>query len=199
MSGSRSAGITMPAPPERSADPVGRLLDGVDRLSDWGGWAAAASVLAILGLIVAEVLARNFFNYSIDFAWEFSAYFMGTAFMLGAGYSLRAGAQIRVNVLLDNVPAPVRRWLDVVATLCCAAIGVYLAWALGLLTWLSWTRGSRSIQPSELPLWIPQLVLALGAAQFALQTLARAARLVRGEPGEDEKLRLGQDVEAEVS
>jgi TRAP-type mannitol/chloroaromatic compound transport system permease small subunit len=194
-----NAGKPPPVTPVRDLDPVGRALAAVDRLSDWGGWAAAASVLAILGLIVAEVLARNLFNYSIDFAWEFSAYFMGAAFMLGAGYSLRAGAQIRVNVLLDNLqPAP-RLWIDALATLCCAAIAVYLAAALGLLAWLSWTRGSRSIQPSELPLWIPQLVLMLGAALFALQTLARLARLLRNEPGEDQKMRLGQDVEAEAS
>jgi TRAP-type C4-dicarboxylate transport system permease small subunit len=97
------------------------------------------------------------------------------------------------------VPPAVRRWVDSAATLCCAAIGVYLTCALGLLTWLSWTRMSRSIQPSELPLWIPQLVLTLGAALFALQTIARLARLLRNEPGEDEKLRLSQDVEAETS
>ena len=50
---------------------------------------------------------------------------MGAAFMLGAGYSLRAGAQIRVNVLLENVPKPVARFFDLFSTVCAIAIGVY--------------------------------------------------------------------------
>lgn len=184
---------------DRPADPVGRALDAIDRVSDWGGWASVGCILAILGLIVAEVVARNLFNVSIDFAWEFSAYFMGAAFMLGAGYSLRAGAQIRVNVLLDNVPPGMRRWIDLVATLVMLAICAYLAAALSQLAWLSFTRDSRSAMKSELPLWIAQAPLALGAIQLALQSLARAARVLRREPGEDAKLKLGQDVEAETA
>ena len=176
-------------------DFFGRILDGVDRLSQLGGWAAVVSILAILALICAEVIARNFFNYSLTFAWEFSAYFMGAAIMLGAGYSLRAGAQIRVNVLLDTTPAPVGRWLDILATLIAGATVLYLAAACSLLTWLSWTRGSRSVQPSDLPLWIPQIVLAAGALLLALQTFARLARLLRREPPEDRRLKITQDIE----
>ena len=93
-------------------DPIGSVLDTVDELSMWGAWLAAFCIVSILGLIVAEVLARNLINYSIYFAWEFSAYLMGAAFLLGAAYALRAGAQIRVNVLLENVPRPVSRFFD---------------------------------------------------------------------------------------
>ena len=88
-------------------DPIGAVLDTVDELS-MGAWASAFCILSILGLIVAEVLARNLINYSLYFAWEFSAYLMGAAFLLGAAYALRAGAQIRVNVLLENVPGRCR-------------------------------------------------------------------------------------------
>ncbi len=176
-------------------DSFGRLLDRVDRLSQLGGWAAVGSTLAILALICAEVTARNVFNYSLTFAWEFSAYFMGAAIMLGAGYSLRAGAQIRVNVLLDTTPAPVGRWLDATATLIAAVTILYLTVACAQLAWLSWIRDSRSVQPSDLPLWIPQIVLAAGALLLALQTFARLARLLRREPPEDPRLKIGQDVE----
>jgi C4-dicarboxylate transporter, DctQ subunit len=176
-------------------DSFGRLLDGVDCLSQLGGWAAVVSTLAILALICAEVIARNVFNYSISFAWEFSAYFMGAAIMLGAGYSLRAGAQIRVNVLIETTPAAVGRWLDVTATLIAAVTSLYLTAACSQLAWLSWIRNSRSVQPSDLPLWIPQIVLALGALLLTLQTFARLARLLRREPPEDRRLKVGQDVE----
>jgi TRAP-type C4-dicarboxylate transport system permease small subunit len=175
------------------------MLDAVDRLSDWGAWASVACIVGILALIVGEVAARNLLNKSIDVAWEFSAFLMGAAFMLGAAYSLRTGAQIRVMVLLDHVPPLAQRALDLAATLCCVAVAGYLTCALGQLTWLSWVRDSHSEKASELPLWVAQLPLAVGALLFTLQSLARLARLARGEPGEDVRLRVGQDAEAEAS
>ena len=78
-----AAGAAAPAragdPVARGGDPVGRALGAIDALSMAGAWAAVFCILAILGLIVGEVAARNLFNYSIHFAWEFSAYFMGAA------------------------------------------------------------------------------------------------------------------------
>lgn len=188
----RAAGAAAPA---RIADPLGRVLDAIDALSTAGAWAAVLCILAILGLIVGEVAARNLFNYSIYFAWEFSAYLMGATFMLGAGYTLRAGAQIRVNVLITGIGGILARAVDLGATALSAAIAAYLSYALFLLTWLSWIRHSRSAQASELPLWIPQLALAVGAAILTLQLAARLFRLLRGEPGDDPRLRLAQDVE----
>ncbi len=180
---------------DRPPDPIGRVLDAVDRLSTWGAWASAAAIVSILGLIVAEVITRNAFNFSIYFAWEFSAYLMGAAFLMGAAYTLRAGAQIRVNVLLENVPRPVARLFDLLSTVCGIAIGIYLTWALAEMTWLSWMRESRSPEKSEILRWITQLPLALGSLLFTLQTFARLGRLLRGEPGEDASLRIGQDIE----
>jgi TRAP-type C4-dicarboxylate transport system permease small subunit len=187
----RAAGVAASA----RGDLPGRLLDAIDALSMAGAWAAVFCILAILGLIVGEVVARNLFNYSIHFAWEFSAYLMGATFMLGAGYALRAGAQIRVAMLITGAGERIGRIVDLAATAVSVVIGVYLAYALSLLTWLSWLRNSKSAMASELPLWIPQLALALGAAIFALQLAARLVRLLRGEPGEDARLRLAQDIE----
>ena len=43
--------------------------------------------------------------------------------------------------------------------------------------------------------WITQFPLALGSLLFTLQTMARLGRLLRGEPGDDASLRIGQDIE----
>jgi TRAP-type C4-dicarboxylate transport system permease small subunit len=193
----RQAGAASATPAK--ADPVGRILDGIDQIAEWGGWASVACILGILALIVGEVLARNVLNISLEFAWEFSSFLMGAAFMLGAAYSLRSGAQIRVMAVLDNLSPPARRWLDIVATLCAALAIAYLTCALAQLAWLSFVRGSRSDKSSELPLWIAQAPLALGAGLLTLQMLARFARLLRGEPGEDVRLRVGQDAEGAAS
>ena len=179
----------------RPPDPIGRVLNAIDGLSMWGAWASAACIASILGLIVAEVVSRNLFNISLYFAWEFSAYLMGAAFLMGAAYALRAGAQIRVNVLLENVPKPVARFFDLFSTVCGIAIAAYLTWALGEMTWFSWMRESRSPEKSEILRWITQFPLALGSLLFTLQAIARLGRLLRGEPGDDASLRIGQDID----
>ena len=179
----------------RPPDPIGRALDAIDGLSMWGAWTSAACIASILGLIVAEDVSRNLFNISLYFAWEFSAYLMGAAFLMGAAYALRAGAQIRVNVLLENVPKPVARFFDLFSTVCGIAIAAYLTWALGEMTWFSWMRESRSPEKSEILRWITQFPLALGSLLFTLQALARLGRLLRGEPGDDASLRIGQDID----
>ncbi len=180
-------------------DPVGRVLNAVDALADWGAWASVLCIVGILVLIVGEVAARNLINISMDFAWEFSSFLMGAAFMLGAAYSLRSGSQIRVMAVLDNLPPRARYALDLFANLCAAIAVGYLTCALAQLAWLSFVRDSHSDKSSELALWIAQAPLALGAALLALQTLARLARLLRGEPGEDVRLRVGQDAEGATS
>ncbi len=93
------------------------------------------------------------------------------------------------------MPKPLARQLDIFATLCGVAIAVYLTWALGELTWLSYVRKSRSPEKSEILRWITQFPLALGSLLFTLQTIARLGRLLRGEPGDDSRLRIGQDIE----
>jgi TRAP-type C4-dicarboxylate transport system permease small subunit len=193
------AGAAPAAPAKPPDDPLGRALDGIDRLSDWGAWASVLCIGGILVLIAGEVAARNLLNISLEFAWEFSSYLMGAAFMLGAAYSLRSGSQIRVMALLDNLPPRARHVLDMLATLCAMIAIGYLTCALAQLAWLSYERGSRSPMASELPLWIAQAPLALGAGLFTLQAAARLARLLRGEPGEDVRLRVGQDAEGAAS
>ena len=86
------------------------------------------------------------------------------------------------------------RGIDLLATVCGFAISVYLTWALAQQTIFAIERNSRSAD-SEFALWIPRLVLTIGAAIFTLQLAARLGRLLRGEPGEDARLRLGQDIE----
>ena len=63
------------------------------------------------------------------------------------------------------------------------------------MTWFSWMRESRSPEKSEILRWITQFPLALGSLLFTLQAIARLGRLLRGEPGDDASLRIGQDIE----
>jgi TRAP-type C4-dicarboxylate transport system permease small subunit len=140
--------------------------------------ALAAALLALI--LIAEVALTSFFNTSQPWAVEYAIYLQAMILFCGSGWALRQGGHIRVAVLLQALPAPLARALDLVST--CFALGVigYLALAM----WRQWLRtidlGSTSFYPMATPIWIPQGFLTLGVLLLLLATFARLARLLLG-------------------
>ena len=166
---------------------IGRVLAGIDALSRGCGYLAAALVLGIAGLILAEIFCRTALNVSLSFAWEYAAYFFAVAIFLGAAFALRTGGHVRVKLLAQSVPPRAADRLDVLATLVGTLIAAGLTWSLGAFAWRSWATGSTSATIDETPLVYPQAAMAAGAALLTLQLAARALRLFVGEPPEDEE------------
>lgn len=152
-----------------------RIADG---LSLAASFLAVACIVALTGLVLAEILVALLSRFvpgvpsGIGIAWEYSAYLMGGAFMLGAGLTLRAGLQIRVELLLRAGRGKYARVLEFASSLLGSIVSVFLAWSLVAFTLRSYSFGEVS-QDSFTPLWPAQGLLALGAVVLALQMLAR--------------------------
>lgn len=189
------ASTAQPSAPTRAC-PVWleKLLSAIDRLGRFGGDIAAIALAALTLLILAEILTRLLSNYidalpaGVPMAWEYSAYLMGTAFMSGAAMTLRAGSHIRVSLLIAQLPAAGKRFLDIIASIIGFALTAFLAWSLALFTYGSYSRGQTSIS-SDTPVWIPEAVITLGAILLSLQMLARILQSLWGLPLEDPSLR----------
>ena len=165
---------------------LSRVLAGIDALSRACGYIAAALVLGIATLILAEIFCRTALNVSLSFAWEYAAYFFAVSIFLAAAFALRTGGYVRVLLLSQSVPPRLAYWLDVIATVAGTMIAGVLAWALTAFAAKSWVSGSTSPTIDETPLVYPQAAMAFGAALLTLQLVARAVRLFLGEPPEDE-------------
>lgn len=166
---------------------LARILVGIDALSRACGYVAAALVLGIAGLILAEIFCRTVLNISLSFAWEYAAYFFAVSIFLAAAFALRTGGHVRVMLLSQSVPPRLAHWLDVAATAAGTMIAGFLAWALTAFAANSWVSGSTSATIDETPLFYPQAAMAFGAVLLTLQLVARALRLLIGEPPEDEE------------
>ena len=182
MSGERVTGIG-------ASSALGRVLGGLDALSRVCGYVAAVLVVGIAALILTEIFCRTVLNISLSFAWEYSAYFLAVSIFLAAAFTLRTGGHVRVMLLSQNVPPRTAHWLDLLATVAGAVIAGWLAWSLAGFAWRSWATGSTSATIDETPLVYPQGAMAFGAVLLALQLVARAIRLLAGEPPEDEEAR----------
>lgn len=170
------------------------LLDGIDRLGRLDGWIGGFCLLALTGLMLAEVGTRFLSNFSPHFpaslvyAWEYSSYLMAASFTFGAAMTLRAGGHIRVSLLVANAPGLLRRLLEIA----CAALGfalmAFLTWSMAWFAWTAFTRGQVSTT-SETPLWFPEAVVVFGMLLLTLQFLARTIQAVMGLPLEDVRMK----------
>ena len=158
-----------------------QALAAIDRLSRLGCHAGCACIAAATLLVLAEITARKLFGTSLDFAWEYAAYLSAMAFLLGAGHALATGAHVRVQLVLDLLPARGARVLDTVASVGTIVIAAYLAWAVSKLAWHSYVDGTRSFLPSNSLLYPFQAAFAIGAVLLVLQSAARLARLLKGQ------------------
>ena len=168
---------------------LARVLGGLDALARVCGYVAAVLVVGIAALILTEVFCRTVLNISLSFAWEYSAYFLAVSIFLAAAFTLRTGGHVRVMLLTQSVPPRVAHRLDFAATLGGIVIAGWLAWSLTAFAWQSWATGSTSATIDETPLVIPQGAMAFGAVLLTLQLVARAIRLLAGDPPEDEEVR----------
>ena len=162
------------------------LLALLDLISTALAVLAAVLTLSIAVVIIAEIIARSIFNYSFSFAWEYSAYAMGSAMFCGLAFTLRTGGHIRVSLLASALPQGVSKAIDILCTLVAIGFSGYIGLALCELAWRSFLSGSTSPSVTATPLVLPQGLIALGAILLTLQFVARLIRLLMNEEPEDQ-------------
>lgn len=163
----------------------------LESVADWisliAAFLAAACIIALTGLILAEIavaFAARFIPAmpsGIGIGWEYSAYLMGGAFLLGSGMTLRAGQQIRVELLLRAKNGRYTRVMEILSALLGSVVTVFLAVTLVQFTYRTFLSGEVS-QDSFTPLWIPQLALSVGAIVLAVQMVVRTILSLTNNP-----------------
>lgn len=141
----------------------------LDRLYTAGGVLGAMFLIAILGLIVVQMLAR-WFGWNVELikgAPDYAGYCMAAASFLSFAYALNRGAHIRVSLLLSALGR-----FRYYGELWCFAIGsvaaTYLAWYAIKSTYWSHKLNDISQGQDATPLWIPQVAMCVGAVLLAL-------------------------------
>ncbi|MSU90422.1 TRAP transporter small permease subunit [Rhodobacteraceae bacterium 2CG4] len=143
-----------------------RLRQGLDAIYFGCGVIAAAFLIAMLGIIVAQMIAR-WTGLVFPGAASYAGYCMAGASFFAFAHALNRGAHIRVGILL-NAAGRHRRWLE----LWCFAVGSVAAWFLAryAVNLVLWSRklGDVSQGQDATPLWIPQMPMAIGSVVFAV-------------------------------
>jgi TRAP-type C4-dicarboxylate transport system permease small subunit len=144
------------------------------------GLLAAAALVAICGLILAQVVARNL-GSTVPDAEEFAAWAMAAAGFLGLPYALHSGSHIRVQVAMRFLPAAMRHGAEVLATVVALGLAGYLAWFCTAFVLESYRFKEVSQGLVPVPMWIPQVPMAVGSVLMALAFAERLVCVLRRE------------------
>lgn len=181
-----------------------RFTATLEGVADWvsliAAFLAAACIVALTGLILAEIFVAFAARFipslpsGIGVGWEYSAYLMGGAFLLGSGMTLRAGQQIRVELLLRAKNGRYARVMEILSAFMGSVVTVFLAITLVQYTYRTFLSGEVS-QDSFTPLWIPQVGLSVGATVLALQMVVRTIISLTSGPLERPELGAATQIE----
>lgn len=139
-----------------------RLLDGLYSAS---AWLAGISMILVLVMVMATILSR-FFGFALHGTDSYAGYAMAGAGFFALASTLKHGEHIRVTLLLGMLKGKALKGLEVLALLVATALSAFLAYYSIRLVWQSWEINDISMGLDATPLWIPQLVMALGTVMF---------------------------------
>jgi TRAP-type C4-dicarboxylate transport system permease small subunit len=166
----------------------------IDRFS--GQYGRLLAALALLGcailfgmmvIIVVDVALRNFALTGLPqgLAWsnEISELMLYLLTMCAAPWLLRQGQHIRVDILLQALPARLAwhlEWIgDVLGLACCLVIATYSAQA----AWSSYSSGAVNIKTLVTPEWWALAPLPVVFVLLSIEMVFRMIRLARAERG----------------
>ncbi|MCK0169036.1 TRAP transporter small permease [Jannaschia sp. S6380] len=146
-------------------------LRGLRRVLDLlylaAGVLAALCLVAILLLIVAQMVAR-WTGEIFPGAANYAGYAMAAASFFAFANALNRGAHIRVSLVLNSVPAGIRRLMEIWCFAVATAVAWYFTYYAYWFTYWSWKFGEVSQAQDATPIWIPQSVMVLGGGILAI-------------------------------
>jgi TRAP-type C4-dicarboxylate transport system permease small subunit len=153
-----------------------RLFDRLDTILVG---AAGIVLAAIVVLMNVEVVGRSFFGRSTQMADEFAGYGLCVVTMFCLVAAMRRDRFIRVEGLTERLPRAGRLACDVFGAAIGLGVSLVLCFATARVAWTSYEFGTRSIEISQTPLFLPQMAMPFGFGLLALAFVETALRKVR--------------------
>ncbi|EPC04497.1 hypothetical protein L861_04005 [Litchfieldella anticariensis FP35 = DSM 16096] len=148
-------------------------------LYDAGAYLSATCLCLICAMITAQIIGRivdrlatwaggERIGLAIPGLAEISGFLLVGATFLGLAYTFVNGGHIRVTLLISNLPARVRVFMELWCLSIALLLCLYLAWYTLWLLEDSIAFNETSYGLLSIPLWIPQSTMLLGILLFCL-------------------------------
>lgn len=159
---------------------LGSLFRSIGRIWDLfemfvGGLFLTTAVV----IVMIEVFTRTFLQHSTMGAAEIASYAVIWSVFFTASIAVKNNAHVRIDILLNVVPATLGRMIDAAGTLVSLFFAVYLTYSGWMLVEESRLLGEVSMTSLRTPLWIPQLIMPIGGFLLSVRLIQRFVELCR--------------------
>lgn len=155
-----------------------QVLDGMYRAC---GFIAALFLIAVLVVILLQIGAR-WLGLQFPGSTAYAGYAMAGASFFGLAYALNHNAHIRVSLVISRLSGRARRLVEIWCLVIATGLSGYFAWYAIKAVQISRLIDDISQGQDATPLWIPQLVMAVGTVVLAIAFADHLVRLLLGGP-----------------
>ena len=148
-------------------------------LYDACGALAGIAMIALLGLILANILGR-WFGFYLRGADAYAGYAMAAASFFALSYALGHGDHIRVTLVLQKLTGRPRRALEIWCLAVASLLSGLFAYYSIKMVWWSYSFNDISQSNDATPLWIPELSMAIGVSVLFVAFVENLIRVLRG-------------------
>lgn len=150
-----------------------------EKLYQCSGLLSGLCIVIITLLLLAQIIGR-FFGFIVPSAEDFAGYALAASTFLGLAYTFREGGHIRVTLLIQRF-SPVPRKIQE-GTILILSFGLlcFLSYACTFMVYESYIYDEVSYGYIPVPLWIPQVPVALGVIALNLAVLDALLTALRG-------------------
>jgi TRAP-type C4-dicarboxylate transport system permease small subunit len=122
---------------------------------------AGAALVSIVACVLLQIVAR-LAGVVVSWTAEVAGYSMAASSFMGLAYTLNSGGHIRVTLLLKRLSTSSQRWFERACLGLAVLIIGYFGWWTFAMVWDSWQFNEMGQGIIAIPLWIPQLWMAIG-------------------------------------
>ncbi|MGV3570920.1 MAG: TRAP transporter small permease [Ramlibacter sp.] len=105
------------------------LARACDLLARAVRFVVVALALVMLASLALQVVMRYVFGQAQSWTEELAVTCFSWSMLLAIAAGVREGIHVRMDLLVDRLPAPLQRGLDKLVTLAIAATGGFIAWS----------------------------------------------------------------------
>ena len=151
------------------------VVNSVDALATWIERVLAVALLIGISLNFINVIGRYVFDYALNGVDEIEIYILIWIAFLGAATVTWRGLHLRMDVLVNALPGPLRFAVWLFETVVFVAVAGFVAWQSFKYVERIYALGAVS-DIAHIPTWIPHSAVAVSFGLMALVVLLRAAQ-----------------------
>ena len=145
------------------------------------GVLAGVFLVSICVIVTAQIVARQF-EMIIPSADQFAGFCLAATSFLGLAYSFRSGSHIRVTLFVQTLGRTGFRIMLIVALTIAMGISGLLAWHTIQMVAQNFMRSEVTSGLVSIPLWLPQIGMAVGLTLFAIAIVEDLVSTILGRP-----------------